>query len=344
MRFERLFIAGHGVWLPPALPTERAVDDHLWDLSSARRSKIASVRVAAPGRDQAPPRMAARAATQALARSGLGSADIDLLLHATVHAQGRDLWNPAAYVQREVLCNRCPAIEVRQLSNGGMAALELAAGYLNGSRPGAGALLTAADRFSGPGFDRWQRDPGAVYSDGGAALVLSTVEGYARVVSVATFGDTDIEGFDPSEGLGPTYGVDDGNARFIGQFGLSTWLGRRGDGLGVVLRQVLSDAGVELSDVDWFVLPNLGHGLLDEGCFQPYGIDAARSTWEFGRTVGHLGAADQFAGLDHLVESGRAQVGDRVLLVGAGGGFTWSAAVVEVLREPRWVASLAGAA
>ncbi|WP_223874701.1 3-oxoacyl-[acyl-carrier-protein] synthase III C-terminal domain-containing protein [Salinispora oceanensis] len=60
------------------------------------------------------------------------------------------------------------------------------------------------------------------------------------------------------------------------------------------------------------------------------GIDAADSTWGWGSTVGHLGAGDQAAGLAHLRDTGALTAGRRVALLGAGGGFAWSTAILEV--------------
>ncbi len=84
------------------------------------------------------------------------------------------------------------------------------------------------------------------------------------------------------------------------------------------------------------MLPHFGRRRLEAIYYRPYGIDPARTTWEWSRTVGHLGAGDQFAGLDHLVTSGRAVPGDRVVLIGVGAGYSWGAAVVEICDRPAW--------
>jgi hypothetical protein len=58
--------------------------------------------------------------------------------------------------------------------------------------------------------------------------------------------------------------------------------------------------------------------------------------WPWSRTVGHLGAGDQFAGLARLIELCEVRPGDPVLLLGVGAGFTWSGAMVEILELPDW--------
>lgn len=68
----------------------------------------------------------------------------------------------------------------------------------------------------------------------------------------------------------------------------------------------------------------------------PLGIPLERMTWPWGRTVGHLGASDQFVALEHLLNVGELVPGQQVLMVGVGIGFTWCAAVLEILHLPGW--------
>jgi 3-oxoacyl-[acyl-carrier-protein] synthase-3 len=110
------------------------------------------------------------------------------------------------------------------------------------------------------------------------------------------------------------------------------------------IERALEEAKAQQADIDWFVLPHLGRRRLDVNFFRRYGIDPERTLWSWSRGIGHLGAGDQFAGLTHLVESGRARAGARALLLGVGGGFTWSAAVVEFTDVPAWPASAAAQA
>ena len=73
-----------------------------------------------------------------------------------------------------------------------------------------------------------------------------------------------------------------------------------------------------------------------EGLLGPLGIAPERGMLDLGRTVGHLGACDQFLALAHLVDTGAVGPGDHVLLMGNGGGISLAAAVVEVLDRPTW--------
>ncbi|MCE0445501.1 hypothetical protein LT493_12060 [Streptomyces tricolor] len=137
--------------------------------------------------------MAVEAAREALRHADAAPHDIDLVLHASSYFQGYDLWAPASYVQREAVGNACLSLAVEQLSNGGMAALELAVAYLRADASRHSALVTTGDRFCLPGIDRWTTDPGTVLGDGGTAIVLSTAGGFALIRSLVTVSDPVLE-------------------------------------------------------------------------------------------------------------------------------------------------------
>ncbi|MFF3505749.1 ketoacyl-ACP synthase III family protein [Streptomyces sp. NPDC003247] len=341
MRFEELYISGVAAHIPGRVEVAGVVESGAFDRKLARQTDLVSVAVSD---GESPPEMAARAALTAVERSGTVPQDVDLILHADVYYQGHDLWAPVSYIQRVALGNRCPAIEVRQMSNGGMAAMELAASALAGGARGSSALLTTGDRFCAPGFDRWHSDPGTVYGDAGTALVLSRRPGFARLRSLATVSEPELEamhrGDDPF-GVAP-FGVrrpmdlDVPKRAFVDEVGISYSVSRVGAGQAEALKRALSDAEVELSDIDWFVLPHFGRRRLSQTYLRKWEVDPEATTWPWGRTVGHLGAGDQFAGLAHLAESGKARPGQLCLLAGVGAGFTWSCAVVEIRRTPSW--------
>lgn len=338
MRYDDIYVAGTGRHLPEAIETADAEKQGLCARKDVWRTGIEAVCVA----EEAPPEMAADAARQAMKDAGADPSDVGLLLHASVHYQGHDLWAAASYVQREALGNDCPAVEVGQQSNGGMAAIELAAAYLAGRTAGSKALVSTGDRFALPGFDRWRTDPGTICGDGGTALVLARGapdggRGAVRLRSAFSVSDPGLEklgrGSRPfaDAPLTAARPIDAEAPReeAVSELGFAEVLRRLRDGQVRAVEGALSDAGVERADVDWFVLPHLGLPKMDVQFFEPLGIDRARTTWDWGSRIGHLGAGDQIAGLGELIGSGRLAPGERCLLAGVGAGFTWSAAVVE---------------
>ncbi|GAB2862614.1 ketoacyl-ACP synthase III family protein [Actinocorallia aurea] len=338
MLIEDVFVAGVGLHLPPVMDAEEAVARGLTDERTVRRTRMRSVCVA----DESGPEMAAKAARKALAMAGAGPRDIDLVLHAAVYYQGHDLWAPASYVQRESVGNACPAMFLQQLSNGGMAAFELAVSHLLANAARRGALVTTGDRFCLPGFDRWASDPGTVLGDGGTALVLSRSDGFARLRSLVTVSDPGLEamgrGDDPFGvvplGAGVPIGIERHRAALVRTLGLSQVAERLHSGQQEALDLALEEADLDAKEITWFVTPNLGHAKMDFQFFTALDLDPGRTTWPWGSTVGHLGGGDQFAGLARLAATGGLAAGQTCALVSAGGSFSWTVAILDVLRAP----------
>jgi 3-oxoacyl-[acyl-carrier-protein] synthase-3 len=340
MRFEDLFVAGLGSWLPPAVSVQEALADGRYDPGDQAKNEYVSITVAG---DEAPPEMAVRAGRQALARSGVPAQEIALLLHASLWYQGIDFWPAASYIHRNVLGDGryVPALDLQQMSNGGLAAVELAASYIAADPRRRAALVTTADRLAPPGFDRWRSDlPGIVYGDGAAAIVLAR-QGFARLVSVTTVTDSALEGMYRGE---QPFGTASGHAgQPLDNRARRAEYAARADpemlgrqitaGLTEVVDRALAEAELKSGDISWAVFPNLGVDTLQRAYLQPLGLDLAATTWEWGRRTGHVGAADQLIGLGNISDSGRAGPGDRVLLVGVGAGFTWTSAVVEFVGQ-----------
>ncbi|WP_165986790.1 ketoacyl-ACP synthase III family protein [Streptomyces sp. YIM 98790] len=347
MRWENVYIAGLGAYLPEEeLTAAEAVAQGRYDPDAAAANGVRAVRVAGP--EETGPVMAAEAGRQALARSGHAPGDIDLVLHACTSHQGRDLWTPAHYVQREVLGGAHPsaAVELRQGCNGVLSGLELAASWTT-SRPGAGAaLVTCGDAWHLPYVDRWTSDDQTVFGDGGCAAVLSARGGFARVLATVSRSDAGLEPL--YRGMGPWDPAPfPGGAPVMLGDRPGEWLRREkvayDDVLAAVagnfdeaLKQVLSEAGTDLEDARWFVHATMIRPIAEWGFARRLGLDPTRTTYEWGLDYGHVGSSDQFLGLNHLVETGQVSPGDRIVVVGAGTGFMWTAAVLEILSTPVW--------
>jgi len=336
-----IYIAGTATWLPRMVPVEEEIELGNCDRATAATSEMLSVTVAS-GED-VPAEMAVRAARQALAAAGCAPADIGLLLHATSFEQGLEVWSGASYVQRRVLGeSRCPAIEIRQASNGSLAATHLAACYLTTFPEVSSVLVTAAERFCPPACERWSMDPGTVYADGGTAMVLSGTGGFARILGLSLVSGPELEGLHrggTADGTAPMdlsrpVDLTTRKKRFLRERGLRYTLDRIDEGQLSATRIALDAAAVKLGDIDRFVLPHFIRKRLQSNYLRSLEIDIEQTTWSWNRRVGHLGPGDQIAGLDHLVRSGALRPGQRCLLMAVGAGFSWSCAVVEIDRIP----------
>ncbi|WP_037607973.1 ketoacyl-ACP synthase III family protein [Streptacidiphilus rugosus] len=345
MRWENVYVAGLGAYLPEQVQTaEEAVALGLYDAEESVGNGIRAVRVA--NDEEAPPVMAAAAARRAIDRSGHQDQDFGLLLHASIGHQGQEFWTPANYVQNETIGGRGTALEIKQGSNGGLAAVELAASYLSARPSETAALVTVADAFKPPYFDRWASDNQQVYGDGAGALVLSKRGGFARLLSTASLTDATLEpvyrgvtGWTPApfaEGKPVDLRSRKRDYLLRHEDAYEQTINQMTVNAGQVLQEALDDADTKLADTQHFVHANIAESIATYSFYMTLGIDRATTTYDWGQDIGHCGGADQLLGLNHLVESGRVKAGDKIVTMGVGVGFMWTVAVLEIESVPSW--------
>ncbi|MGI5229691.1 ketoacyl-ACP synthase III family protein [Actinoallomurus sp. CA-142502] len=343
METADMYISGVGSYVPATVGVDDAVAAGRYTAEEVELHGLVSVAVAG---DVPAPEMALRAARTAVARSGRSPTELDLLLYTSTWHQGPEGWPPQSYVQRHLVGDGVLSTQLKQGCNGMFTALELAASYLRGGH--RAALLVTADNYGTPLVDRWRMLPGAVAGDAASAVVLDTEAGFARLASVCTASVSQAEEMHRcAEPLFPP-GVTEGRTV---DFAAHNDVFRRravveGEGTGVlvtldermaeVIDQSLSEAGIKAGDVTRVACMNTSQEIADQICEHRLGIPASRSTWEFGRTLGHCGASDQIVALEHLVRGGELGPGDHLLMFAYGPGVTISAAVVEILESPVW--------
>ncbi|MFD0329345.1 ketoacyl-ACP synthase III family protein [Streptacidiphilus monticola] len=232
--------------------------------------------------------------------------------------------------------------EVRQGSNGGLVGFELAASWV-AARPDTAALVTAGDSFHLPYFDRWNSDDQQVFGDGAGALVLSTRTGFARVLGSTTYADSTLEpiyrGGDWTTGPfaeGRTVSLRSRKRDFLatGDNLYEQTIERMTKSLFAVTGQLFDELGLGIDDMAYLIHANTGQTIVDWGFYHPLGVDVSRTVYEWGRDFGHMGAADHIVNLNHLVETAPLKPGDKVLTIGVGTGFIWTAFVMEILEPP----------
>lgn len=348
MRWREIYVAGVGSWLPDPVPVAEAVAagecGQEW-IDDFGYESVVIAREAAGETWTAPPDMAVAAARVAHERSGLAKSAYALLLHGSTWYQGLDIWPAASYIAGRAVGRTVPALDVQQRCNIGISSLELAAAHLSvGHGTGSAVMVTTADRFGGPGADRWHLRHGNAYADGATATVLSGEGGFARLVATATVADNGLEPMARGdEPLGPVSRAAErqidltarGEAQLAHSDETLTNI-RFGKVMGEAKQAVLDEAGLDIGDITRVVIPSTGR---IKGPFQIHhliGVDESVTTWDFARRTGHIGAGDWAAGLEHLLLTGALNPGDHVMLYGGGAGYTITTAVLEILAVPDW--------
>src|SRR5216683_370751 len=336
-----VFIDGVGVFLPDRVAVKDAVEQGWYPAEEATAHQFVGVAVAG---DLPAPQMALRAGRSALERSGRAAADIDVLLYP-------DGWHPQYYLQHHLLGGNVLAAEVRQGCNGMFTALELAAGYLRADAGRRSALLVSADNFGTPLIDRWRIGPGFIAGDASAAVVLTVDEAFARLCSVCSVTVADAEEmhrsgdplFPPAATVGRSLDfclrAEDFKRRALASPTMMASLIEVQKQVIETAYRALAEAGIGIKDVSRVLFTNVSREVVEHRVMAALGLSLSQSTWDFGRTVGHLGASDQVVSLEHLLVTGQLAAGDHVLMLGTGPGVTISGAVIQILALPAWSAS-----
>nr|AFV71337.1 PyrK3 [Streptomyces rugosporus] len=344
MRTPGIYLSGVGAYLPESVSVQEALARGLCSPDTAAALEEQGWTGTSIAGDVPAPEMALHAGREAVAQWGGDPADLDLLLYADVWHQGPDGWVPQLYLQHHLTGGNPLAMEVRQGCTSVIGALNLAAGYLMGKGAGGSrsALVVSADNFGTPMVDRWGAGRDWNSGDGAAAGVLSTEPGFAELLAINATAIPQAEEmhrcgepmFPPTVTLGRTL---DFGARMEAyhrklfaegvaeDFTLTLYQRSK-----ACVENTLEEAGVPLDKVRHIIINNCSRQDTDVQFLGMFRLPLAKTTWEFGRTIGHVGAADHLLSLHHLLTNGKLAPGDHVLVVGMAPGITYGCAVLTV--------------
>jgi 3-oxoacyl-[acyl-carrier-protein] synthase-3 len=340
-----LVIEAAGIWVPSTSQSAAdAVASGRLTTDDAEKVAYATLPVSV---ELAAPEMAVLAAVRALDAAGRHPSEVQLLVHAWTHFQGHDFWSPAHYVAQHLGARNAVPAGIQQMCNGGAFGLDVAAARLTVDPSVQVAVVTTADRFCEPGFDRWNADYGLWYGDGATAAVLSrgaAVPGSLELVATTTAAAPELEsmhrgtaGF--SDGARSRIDVRATKKAFLAVVSKEAFAACVEGHVRDVVRRGAAEAEIELDDpaLRCVALPRLGRSGLG-GFYEPVvsSLTPARLV-DDGRHTGHLGAGDVIANLALLTEEDLLRPGDTALVLSAGAGFTWSCVAVRrpvAIRTP----------
>ncbi|MFE1252047.1 ketoacyl-ACP synthase III family protein [Streptomyces sp. NPDC058735] len=342
MRIENVFIDSLGVVLHEFEPVERAVSQGLIGQDVVDANGLTGTHLA---HDIPAVELAISAARTTLARSKLDPESVTSHIHSAVHYQGPQGSYPPGYVLRELELEPATSLYLRQGCNGMLGALEVAVGQITGAAQAEAVLLTSGENFTAPDVNRYSGLGQAYFlSDGGASALISADEGFAQVRSLSSGILPELERWHRGDGSllpGGERAGDGDMAERATRYSeteapLSETLERLTlFNLGVVRRALVS-AGLNAGDVAKVVPINMDGRMVEYSVMMPLGLPMDRSTWEFGKGIGHVGGTDVFITLEHLVRTRAVAPGEHVLLVSQGPGWMSTACVVTVLDLPAW--------
>jgi len=282
------------------------------------RTGIRARHLAEPGTTSS--EMGLLAARRALDMAGIDGSELDLIIVAT---STPDFIFPstACLIQGKLGNKGAAAFDVQAVCAGFTYALGIAEKFI---RAGAHkkALVIGAEVFSRI-LDWQDRGTCVLFGDGAGAVVLEASE-KPGILATAMHADGSQSGIlnVPGQVCGGQVTGDpflrmDGQSVF--KFAVRV--------LAEIAEEVCATAGIQTSDVDWLI-PHQANIRIIDATGKKLGIDRDRVIVTVDRH-GNTSAASVPLALDEAVRDGRIQRGQKVLLEGVGGGFTWGAALLE---------------
>ena len=260
------------------------------------------------------------AAQKALEMAGVAAADLDLIIVAT---STPDFIFPstACLIQGKLGNKGAAAFDVQAVCAGFTYALGIAEKFIC-SGTHKKALVIGAEVFSRI-LDWNDRGTCVLFGDGAGAVVLEASE-KPGILATAMHADgsqssiLNVPGqISGGQVTGDPFLRMDGQAVF--KFAVRV--------LADIAEEVCLAADIQTSDVDWLI-PHQANIRIIEATGKKLGVDRDKVIVTVDRH-GNTSAASVPLALDEAVRDGRIQRGQKVLLEGVGGGFTWGAALLE---------------
>ncbi len=312
-------ITGTGSYLP-----ERVVDNHEFarrlDTSDAwirERTGIVQRHIAAEG--QASSDLALEASRRALQAAGAKADDIDLIIVAT-STPDYIFPSTACLLQAKLGIHGCTAFDLQAVCSGFVYALATADSFIRCGQ-NKKALVVGAEVFSRI-LDWNDRGTCVLFGDGAGAVVLAADAGPGIHASRLHADGSHVDLLSvPGNVCG---------GKIVG----SPFLQMNGQGvfkfavrvLEESARETVAAADMRMEDIDWLI-PHQANVRILEATARRLGLPREKLVV----TVDHHGntsAASVPLALDEYVRAGTIRRGQRLLLQGVGGGFTWGSSVV----------------
>jgi len=318
----RSVILGTGSALPSRIMTnaELATIVDTSDEWIVERTGIRERRIASEGETTSS--LAVDASRAALEAAGIDAADLDLIILATA-TPDQTFPATATTIQAALGNTDCIAFDVAAVCSGFLYALTVADNMLRGGSAKT-ALVIGAETMSRI-LDWEDRTTCVLFGDGAGAVVLRAEES-DDVVGRGILGSK-LHADGRHNGLlnvdgGPSTTGTVGKLRMKGQDVFRHAVVN----LASVLREVLEQAAIPISEVDW-VVPHQANARILDATARKLGLPAERVVVTVDRHANTSAASVPLA-LDTAVRDGRIKKNDIIVLEAMGGGFTWGACVL----------------
>lgn len=256
--------------------------------------------------------LAIEAAKNALADSGVDKSEIGCLIVATSSGEYA-MPSTACLVHKALeLPQDIPVMDVGAACAGFLYAVDTARALLM-AHGGKYAIVVGAEQMSHV-LDMTDRNTCVLFGDGAGAAVFALESDGEYTGVVGTRGDLAIQVGGPLRDIHMTM---DGQNVF--RFAVST--------IPMCVEKLLEKSGLTLEDVDWVVCHQANQRIIDAS-IRRLGVPAEKFYKNLDRFANTSAASIPLA-IAELKESGKLVSGQRVIMVGFGGGLTWAGVMLK---------------
>jgi 3-oxoacyl-[acyl-carrier-protein] synthase III len=312
-------ITGTGSYLPERVMTNAEFAARLDTTDAWIRERTGIERRHIAEKSQGSSDLALQASQRALRSAGISADQLDLIVVAT-STPDHVFPSTACLLQAKLGTKGSAAFDVQAVCSGFVYGLATADCFIK-NKMARNALVVGAEVFSRI-LDWNDRGTCVLFGDGAGAVVLASAEKPGVHASVLR-ADGSHAGMLSVPGnvcggaiVGSPFLQMNGQAVF--KFAVKV--------LEESARETVAAAGMRLSDIDWLI-PHQANVRILDATARKLGLPAEKLVV----TVDHHGntsAASVPLALDEFVRAGRIRPGQRLLLQGVGGGFTWGSSVV----------------
>ena len=257
--------------------------------------------------------LAIEAARKALADSGLDKSEIGCVIVAT--SSGEYVMPSTACLVHKALALRedIPVFDLGAACAGFLYAVDAARAMLL-AHGGRAALVIGAEQMSQL-LDMADRNTCVLFGDAAGAAVFALDEDAEYAYVCGTRGDMAIQVGGPRRTLPMTM-----EGQNVFRFAVST--------IPATVEELLEKTGKTLDEVDWVICHQANQRIIDASV-RRLGVPAEKFYKNLDRYANTSAASIPLA-LAEMKESGKLTSGQRVILVGFGGGLTWAGVMLRV--------------
>jgi len=307
-------IIGTGSYLPPKVVTNHDLEKTLdtTDEWIVARTGISERRVV---EEQGTCDLAVQASNKALEMAGVEAGELDLIILATTTPD--KIFPATATMLQNQIGATCPAFDVQAVCAGFVFAMTTAQQYIeNGNAKNV--LVVGSDTLSRI-VDWSDRGSAILFGDGAGAVVLSTDDSTGILHSKIFSDGRYLSALQTSNNRIGEPGVIQMTGNDVFKIAVSK--------LSELAEQTLQECNLTNDDVDWLV-PHQANMRIISAIAKRIKLPMEKVIVTLGKH-GNTSAASIPLALDTAVRDGRIKKGDKLMLEGIGGGFSWGGLLVE---------------